>query len=281
MNHKTTKIIMLLFGFLLIAVSGINMYHYGTYTHTTATITAVDNVREMYGNNRNPLYHDYFEEDVTVTYDDEKTGNLVIKERFKRQLPVVGDNIPILISKSGEVAEETAQHIARLITMMFFGFFFVVFGITSDEEEKETIPVNIKEDCKSGYFRRAFLNTIHEEINELVRTEHKAPNVTLAKSVIERIRAYYRNETPFYDNATLTERNKACMENVYVNIFRMNIVRVAIELYDFLDDYGTTRPMLSESEVIVLNGLFIAYDQACLQESKREKTNEKENSDTV
>lgn len=281
MNPSLKIKITIIFGIVLLLAGTVSTYRYSTAESYTATILSVDNIREMSDRTQNPLYHDYYEEDVMVTYDDDKTGKLTVKERFKQQLPAVGDNIPILISKSGEVTEETAQHIARLITMMLFGFFFIVFGITSDEEKKETIPVNIKEDCKSGYSRRAFLNTIHEEINELVRTEHKAPNVTLAKSVIERIRAYYRNETPFYDNATLTERNKACMENVYVNIFRMNIVRVAIELYDFLDDYGTTRPMLSESEVIVLNGLFIAYDQACLQESKKEKTNEKENSDTV
>lgn len=123
----------------------------------------------------------------------------------------------------------------------------------------------IKKDGKKSYSRRDFLNSIHNEINELIRTEYETPNIVFAKFVIEQIRNYY-NEAPFCDDAALTERNKACMGNVYVNISRGNIVRVAIELYDFLDDYNTTRPMLSKSEVIVLNDLFIAYDQACLQE---------------
>ena len=93
---------------------------------------------------------DYYEEDVTVTYNDDKevsslqelaihetctaeniakTGNLIIKERFKRQLPTVGDTIPVFISKSGKVTEETTECLTRPIFMMLLGIFLIVLGI--------------------------------------------------------------------------------------------------------------------------------------------------------
>ena len=143
MNNKMNKmarITVLIFGIVLFIASGISMNRYRTGTHTTAVITAVDNVREMYSSNCNPLYRDYYEEDVTVTYNDDKavsslqeniakTGNLIIKERFKRQLPTVGDDIPVLISKSGKVTEETTECFTRPIFMMLFGIFFVILGL--------------------------------------------------------------------------------------------------------------------------------------------------------
>ena len=140
MNNKMARITVLIFGIVLFIASGISMNRYRTGTHTTAVITAVSNVREMYSSNRNPLYRDYYEEDVTVTYNDDKTvsslhksiaktGNLIIKERFKRQLPTVGDDIPVLISKSGKVTEETTECFTRPIVMMLLGIFFVILGI--------------------------------------------------------------------------------------------------------------------------------------------------------
>ena len=140
MNNKMARITVLIFGIVLFIASGIGMNRYRTGTHTTAVITAVSNVREMYSSNRNPLYRDYYEEDVTVTYNDDKavsslqeniakTGNLIIKERFKRQLPTVGDDIPVLISKSGKVTEETTECFTRPIVMMLLGIFFVILGI--------------------------------------------------------------------------------------------------------------------------------------------------------
>lgn len=147
MNNKMARITILIFGIVLFIASGIGMNRYRTGTHTTAVITAVSNVREMYSSNRNPLYRDYYEEDVTVTYNDDKevssphksiakTGNLIIKERFKRQLPTVGDTIPVFISKSGKVTEETTEHFARLIFMMLFGIFLIVLGIEGKKKEK-------------------------------------------------------------------------------------------------------------------------------------------------
>lgn len=144
MNNKMARIIVLIFGIVLFIASGIGMNRYRTGTHTTAVITAVSNIREMYSSNRNPLYRDYYEEDVTVTYNDDKevsslhksiakTGNLIIKERFKRQLPTVGDTIPVFISKSGKVTEETTEHFARLIFMMFMGIFLIILGIENKE----------------------------------------------------------------------------------------------------------------------------------------------------
>ena len=156
MNNKMARITVLIFGIVLFIASGIGMNRYRTGTHTTAVITAVSNVREMYSSNRNPLYRDYYEEDVTVTYNDDKevsslqelaihetctaeniakTGNLIIKERFKRQLPTVGDTIPVFISKSGKVTEETTEHFARLIFMIFMGFFLIILGIENKERD--------------------------------------------------------------------------------------------------------------------------------------------------
>lgn len=144
MNNKMTRITVLIFGIVLFIASGTSMNHYSTSTHTTAVITAVDNVREMYSSNCNPLYRDYYEEDVTVTYNDDKevsslheniakTGNLIIKERFKRQLPAVGDTIPVLISKSGKVTEETAECFTRPVFMMLLGIFFINLSIEDEE----------------------------------------------------------------------------------------------------------------------------------------------------
>lgn len=137
MNNKIVRITVLIFGVVLFIASGIGMHRYSTSTHTTATITAISDVREMYGNN-NPLYRDYYEEDVTVTYDDNKTGELTIKERFKRQLPIVGDTIPILISKSGEVEEETAESFTRPIVMILVGIFLIILGIEDKKKGEIT-----------------------------------------------------------------------------------------------------------------------------------------------
>ena len=144
MNNKMTRITVLIFGIVLFIASGISMNRYSTSTHTTAVITAVDNVREMYSSNCNPLYRDCYEEDVTVTYNDDKavsslqeniakTGNLIIKERFKRQLPAVGDTIPVLISKSGKVTEETAECFTRPVFMILLGIFFINLSIEDEE----------------------------------------------------------------------------------------------------------------------------------------------------
>ena len=139
MNNKMARITVLIFGIMLFIASGIGMHRYNTSTHTTATITAISDVRKMYGNN-NPLYRNYYEEDVMVTYDDDKTGELTIKERFKRQLPIVGDTIPILISKSGKVEEETAEEAAesftRPIVMILVVIFLIVLGI---DDKKRSI----------------------------------------------------------------------------------------------------------------------------------------------
>ena len=156
MDTKTARIITFLFGIVLLLTSGISMYRYSTATKTTAVITEIKDIREMSDMNNNPLYRDYYEEDVTVTYNDDKavsslqelaihetctteniakTGNLIIKERFKRQLPTVGDTIPIFISKSGKVTEETTEHFARLIFMIFMGFFLIVLGIENKERD--------------------------------------------------------------------------------------------------------------------------------------------------
>lgn len=136
MNYKTAKIITLLFGIALIITSSISMYHYSTCIHTTAVITAVDNIKEMYGCSKNPLYRDYYEENTTVTYDSGKTGNLVIKGRFKQQLPAVGDTVPVFVSKSGKITEKTTQYIIKPCFMMLFGIFLVILGIKDKKKGK-------------------------------------------------------------------------------------------------------------------------------------------------
>lgn len=123
------RIIVFIFGIVLFIASCISMNRCSMGTHTTAVITAVSNVRKMYSSNRNPPYRDYYEEDVTVTYDDDKTGNLIVKERFKQQLPAVGDDIPVLVSKSGKVTEETTESLTKSCFIMLFGIFLVVLGI--------------------------------------------------------------------------------------------------------------------------------------------------------
>lgn len=135
MNNKMARITVLIFGIVLFIASGISIHRYSTGTHATATITTISNVREMYGSNRNPLYRDYYEENVMVTYDDDKTGELTIKERFKQQLPAVGDDISILISKSGNVTEETTECFTRPIFMIFVGIFLIILGIEDKKKE--------------------------------------------------------------------------------------------------------------------------------------------------
>lgn len=165
MNNKMARITVLIFGIMLFIASGIGMHRYNTSTHTTATITAISDVRKMYGNN-NPLYRNYYEEDVMVTYNDDnkavsslqeniaKTGELTVKERFKRQLPAVGDDISIHISKSGKVEEETIESLTRPIFMIFMGIFLIVLGI-EDKTKNESLHFIdfISEDEEDDYKR--------------------------------------------------------------------------------------------------------------------------------
>lgn len=128
MNPSLKIKITIIFGIILLLAGTVSMYRYSTAESYDATILSVDNVREMSNMNQNPLYRDYYEEDVTVSYSN-KTGTCTIKERFEYQLPQAGDEIPILVERNGDVIEKTSNLVVKPCVITLFGIAVIIFGL--------------------------------------------------------------------------------------------------------------------------------------------------------
>lgn len=128
MNPLLKIKITIIFGIILLLAGTVSMYRYSTAESYDATILSVDNVREMSNMNQNPLYRDYYEEDVTVSYSN-KTGTCTIKERFEYQLPQAGDEIPILVERNGDVIEKTSNLVVKPCVITLFGIAVIIFGL--------------------------------------------------------------------------------------------------------------------------------------------------------
>lgn len=135
MNNKMARITVLIFGIVLFIASGISMYRYSTAEFYDATILSVDNIREMSDRTQNPLYRDYYEEDVTISYDN-NTGTCTIKERFERQLPQTGDEIPILVKSNGTIIEKTSELVVKPCIITLFGIAIIISGLKEKKNEK-------------------------------------------------------------------------------------------------------------------------------------------------
>ena len=128
MNPSLKIKITIIFGIILLLAGTVSMYRYSTAESYDATILSVDNVREMSNMNQNPLYRDYYEEDVTVSYSN-KTGTCTIKERFEHQLLQAGDEIPILVERNGDVIEKTSNLVVKPCVITLFGIAVIIFGL--------------------------------------------------------------------------------------------------------------------------------------------------------
>lgn len=128
MNPLLKIKITIIFGIILLLAGTVSMYRYSTAEFYDATILSVDNVREMSNRNQNPLYRDYYEEDVTVSYSN-KTGTCTIKERFEHQLLQAGDEIPILVERNGDVIEKTSNLVVKPCVITLFGIAVIIFGL--------------------------------------------------------------------------------------------------------------------------------------------------------
>lgn len=128
MNPSLKIKITIIFGIILLLEGTVSMYRYSTAEFYDATILSVDNVREMSNRNQNPLYRDYYEEDVTVSYSN-KTGTCTIKERFEHQLLQAGDEIPILVERNGDVIEKTSNLVVKPCVITLFGIAVIIFGL--------------------------------------------------------------------------------------------------------------------------------------------------------
>lgn len=138
MNPSLKIKITIIFGIVLLLAGTVSMYRYSTAESYTATILSVDNIREMSGRTQNPLYRDYYEEDVTISYDN-NTGTCTIKERFERQLPQTGDEIPILVKSNGTIIEKTSELVVKPCVAVLFGITVTISGL---KEEKKEISAN-------------------------------------------------------------------------------------------------------------------------------------------
>ena len=109
-NTKTEIIIALLISCTLFICGATQLYKAVSATNYTATVEAVSDITEMYNRNGNSLYRDYYEETAMVSYTDasgkKQTADVPVDERFQHQLPNPGDEISILVSKSGKVIED-------------------------------------------------------------------------------------------------------------------------------------------------------------------------------
>ena len=128
MNPSLKIKITIIFGIILLLAGTVSMYRYSTAESYDATILSVDNVREMSNRNQNPLYRDYYEEDVTVSYSN-KIGTCTIKERFEHQLPQTGDEISILVERNGDVIEKTSNLVVKPCVITLFGIAVIIFGL--------------------------------------------------------------------------------------------------------------------------------------------------------
>lgn len=134
MNLSLKIKITIIFGIILLLEGTVSMYRYSTAEFYDATILSVDNVREMSNRNQNPLYRDYYEEDVTVSYSN-KTGTCTIKERFEHQLPQTGDEISILVEKDGTIIEKTSELIVKPCVAVLFGITVIISGLEKKQKE--------------------------------------------------------------------------------------------------------------------------------------------------
>lgn len=147
MNTKTARIITFLFGIVFLLTSSISMYRYSTATKTTAVITEIKDIREMSDMNNNPLYRDYYEEDVQIYYTCDTSDNppdstyvysdITIKGLFKQQLPDIDDTIPIIIYKDGSIKENTMDGIAKPMLMMMFGMGCIIYFCNGIKKQKK------------------------------------------------------------------------------------------------------------------------------------------------
>jgi len=123
-NTKTEIIIALLISCTLFICGATQLYKAVSATKYTATVEAVSDITEMYNRNGNSLYRDYYEETATVNYTDtsgkKQTADVQVDERFQHQLPTPGDELSILVSKSGEVMENE--------NYLQIGIFFIAIG---------------------------------------------------------------------------------------------------------------------------------------------------------
>ena len=147
MDTKTARIITFLFGIVLLLTSGINIYRYSTAIKTTAVITEIKDIREMSDMNNNPVYRDYYEEDVQIYYTCDTSDNppdstyvysdITIKELFKQQLPDIDDTIPIIIYKDGSIKENTMDGIAKPMLMMMCGMGCIIYFCNGIKKQKK------------------------------------------------------------------------------------------------------------------------------------------------
>ena len=147
MNTKIAQIITFLFGIVFFLTSAISMYRYSIAIKTTAVITEIKDIREMSDTNNNPLYRDYYEEDVQIYYTCDTSDNppdstytysdITIKELFKQQLPDIDDTIPIIIYKDGSIKENTMDGIAKPMLMMMFGMGCIIYFCNGIKKQKE------------------------------------------------------------------------------------------------------------------------------------------------
>lgn len=128
MSEKTARIITFVFGCLLFIAAATGIVQYKISREYNATITDVTAVREMSKAKDNPLYKDYYEEDVIVSYQG-KTDKVTIKERFVHQLPKVDDSVKILVSRAGKITEKKAGYMARAFFMAIGGLFLLYLTI--------------------------------------------------------------------------------------------------------------------------------------------------------
>ena len=97
--------------------------------------------------NNNPLYRDYYEEDVQIYYTCDTSDNppdstyvysdITIKERFKQQLPDIDDTIPIIIYKDGSIKENTTDGIAKPMLIMMFGMGCIIYFCNRIKKQKK------------------------------------------------------------------------------------------------------------------------------------------------
>lgn len=134
MNPSLKIKITIIFGIVLLLAGTVSMYRYSTAESYTATILSADNIREMSDRTQNPLYRDYYEEDVTISYDN-NTGTCTIKERFERQLPQTGDEISILVERDGTIIEKTSELIVKPCVAVLFGITVIISGLKKKKKE--------------------------------------------------------------------------------------------------------------------------------------------------
>lgn len=107
---KAESIIVLLVCIVLFIYGVTQLYKAISATSYSATVETVSDITEMSKRNGNSLYQGYYEETATVSYTDavgkKQTTDVLVDERFQHELPNPGDELSILVSKSGEAIED-------------------------------------------------------------------------------------------------------------------------------------------------------------------------------